>query len=139
MKSKLCKLINQSIQSRKSYESEGCEVFKQVYCCCCIKNNKEKIINYAMEYIDSCSELGNLVTLKREFDLFKKLLLRKEQRNMIVNKSSNLKVEFDVDNDDKNEETYIEKLNKVTENIEKIDLKERKNRIITKNIIESLI
>ena len=92
-----------------------------------------------MEYIDYCSELGNLVTLKREFDLFKKLLLRKEQRNMIVNKSSNLKVEFDVDNDDKNEETYIEKLNKVTENIEKIDLKERKNRIITKNIIESLI
>ena len=135
----LYKLLENNIISRKAIEANGFEVFKLIYCCCCKKNSKEIITNKVIEYVEECSEFGNIIKKYRELEVLKKILLKKEQREMFILPSINLKIEEIEPKEQENKENFIDKLNKANYIMKNTDLKKRENRILGKNIITSII
>jgi len=92
-----------------------------------------------MEYVEHCSEFGNIVKNYRELEVLKKILLKKEQREMFILPSINLKIEEIEPKEQENKENFIDKLNKANYIMKNTDLKKRENRILGKNIITSII
>jgi len=140
IKYKLYKSLEKSLKTRKSAKSSGCEVFKLMYCCCFTQNNKEKIINTSIKYLEQCSEFGNIIKKTREMEILKKLLLKKEQRNMQILPSTNLVIEKEEEEEEEESEvTYADQLYEANEAMKNLDLKVRNNRTLGKNLITSII
>jgi len=137
IKHNLYKSLEQTLKTRKSIRPDSCEIIKLTYCCCCKMNNKEKITNSVMDYIEESSEIGNIIKKTRELELLKKLLLVKDQRKMFILPSKNIKVEKDEEADDPID--FIDILYEANDVIKSNDLKDRKNRVLGKNIITSII
>jgi len=141
----LYKLLENNIISRKAIEANGFEVFKLIYCCCCKKNSKEIITNKVIEYVEECSEFGNIIKLHSEVDILKKVLLNKDQQEAFVLPSLNLRFNSNLDkigdNEDTNEEkeSFTDKLNIAYISLNNLDLKRKENRILAENIVSSIM
>jgi len=136
----LYKMLETSIKYRKQIIANSNETSKILYCSCCITTNKEKIINRAIEYVEQCSELGNIVKRNREIDILKKIILNKEQRIMEILPSNNIKTK--IEDEEKNEEEtdeYLDKLSDSNEVMKSIDLSKRINKVLVKNVVSSIV
>ena len=136
----LYKMLETSIKYRKQIIANSNETSKILYCSCCITTNKEKIINRAIEYVEQCSELGTIVKRNREIDILKKIILNKEQRIMEILPSTNVKTIIGEEEDEEElEEGYLNKLYNSNDLIKTIDLTDRTNKVLVKNIISSIV
>ncbi len=131
----------------------GFDIFRQSFCCSCCKNNKDNIIESAVEFTENSSEIGGIITLYREIELIKKILLRKQQREIYsfpsisivkevkeVKEAKEVKSEEDKKEEPKEQEDeLIEKLKEECESLKDINLEKRENKILAKNIITSII
>jgi len=140
LKINLYKVLETSIKFRKQIIANSNESSKILYCSCCITTNKEKIINRAIEYVEQCSELGTIVKRNREIDILKKIILNKEQRIMEILPSTNVKTIIGEEEDEEElEEGYLNKLYNSNDLIKTIDLTDRTNKVLVKNIISSIV
>jgi len=143
LKLKINTSLISNIKTRKVININGCEIFKIESFCCC--NNRDKVIGNALEFIDKCSEFGNIIKLHSEVDILKKVLLNKDQQEAFVLPSLNLRFNSNLDkigdNEDTNEEkeSFTDKLNIAYISLNNLDLKRKENRILAENIVSSIM
>ena len=145
----LTKVIEQNLKTRVKSVISGWELFNVIYSCCYNKDNRQRIINNSIQYIDYCSEIGNIVKKYREIAFMKQILLKKTQKALEILPSINIKTQqksnsnnLACDCDDKIEDTsceYLNQLHEAVENLKNIDLHNRENMILAKNLLASLI
>ena len=131
--------IEQFVKSRKHIHVSGWQIFKIMYCSCCM-SKKEKIINSTLEYIEKASEIGNFLKTSRELVTFEKLDLEEDQRKIKIFASINLNNEAEED-EDKGEDfaNYMIKLNEACDTLKTIDLRNRENRMLAEVLIGSIV
>ena len=133
-------MLKEKHKTRKKIKIESIET---VNCCNKPKTTKEIIAEKAIDFIDNCLDITNFLKLRREFEVLKKIILNKNQRNHLILPSYNSNnAEF---KESCPEEVWeIEEINdkvsiEAIEEILNLDFSNPVNRKIAKNIIKSII
>ncbi len=154
----LFKQLKEKFMKRKSLVISGFEIFL-TFCCCNQKQTtlRSEVIQSLMDYINECSEIGNIIRLFRQVEFNKNLILKKFQEKMYILPSYNLKhsLETENKNEEKQEENndqeeeeedkdknddFNKKINlEMFESFENLNYNDKRNRKLVKNIIKSII